>query len=468
MMGMHNPLISMYGWRGSRNRNPKLLVQLPRQCEREYKSIRQLPEETSTDFMKRFLRLASFLGAKAGTQEEQAKHFKWGLNDFVLDRILNTEFTDVALVANAARNIEIFRDRSKIEGNNKRDRDGHRIRPSDTPSQGSNQRAYDQRDSDRYGNGGRYGNRDMYGSNIGRNDRQGNGSDRQGKACHRATGACFECVEVGHLAKDYKKSNEHGDQPMLNIQGYILCNPLTDKFMDFNPRVEFAHRIALISDDIYKSAAENFGGDYMNTAKANSLCLNSLQRYEEIAVLVQRASLVTCLHCCNVELVAISIELMPSLLSEEKAYYHQLKMILSSWRIRHLQAMSYNNTIGLPVVHTSQGVINQYNVALSSYFNVSYPFTPNMGFVNFQQFNMAESISHPIPLNLAQPNNLGYVYLQSGLGHYCPSPAQPASYMTHPQANLVSSVPIQPAQVQPQPGQIPIQQAHPYSYPQAF
>ncbi|GKD00515.1 zinc finger, CCHC-type, retrotransposon gag domain protein [Tanacetum coccineum] len=79
-------------------------------CEREYKSIRQLPEETSTDFMKRFLRLAGFLGAKAGTQEEQAKHFKWGLNDFVLDRILNTEFTDVAQVANAARNIEIFRD----------------------------------------------------------------------------------------------------------------------------------------------------------------------------------------------------------------------------------------------------------------------------------------------------------------------------------------------------------------------
>ncbi|GJY63766.1 putative reverse transcriptase domain-containing protein [Tanacetum coccineum] len=95
-------------------------------CEREYKSIRQLPEETSTDFMKRFLRLAGFLGAKAGTQEEQAKHFKWGLNDFVLDRILNTEFTDVAQVANAARNIEIFRDRSKNEGNNKRDRDGHR------------------------------------------------------------------------------------------------------------------------------------------------------------------------------------------------------------------------------------------------------------------------------------------------------------------------------------------------------
>nr|GEV10360.1 zinc finger, CCHC-type, retrotransposon Gag domain protein [Tanacetum cinerariifolium] len=230
-------------------------------CEREYKSIRQLPKETSIDFMKRFLRLAGFLGAKAGTQEEQAKHFKWGLNDFILDRILNTEFTNVAQVANATRNVEIFRDMPKNEGNNKRDRDGHRIRSSDTPAQGSNQRAYDRRDSDIYGNGGRYGNKDWYGNNKGRSDRQGsdrhgNGSDKRststqrvwrdqdqqvrgqqygrsygsssqrgysdyassppcticrklhpGKACHRATGACFECGEVGHLAKDCKKGS---------------------------------------------------------------------------------------------------------------------------------------------------------------------------------------------------------------------------------------------------------------------
>ncbi|GKB23850.1 putative nucleotidyltransferase, ribonuclease H, partial [Tanacetum coccineum] len=211
-------------------------------CEREYKSIRQLPEETSTDFMKRFLRLAGFLGAKAGTQEEQAKHFKWGLNDFVLDRILNTEFTDVAQVANAARNIEIFRDRSKNEGNNKRDRDGHRIRPSDIPSQGSNQRAYDRRNSERYGNNDRYndrqGNSDrqgnnrqrswrdrdqqvrgqQYGRSYGSSSQQGNsnqasiptcnqcGKRHPGDTCYKATGACFICGQGGHLAKDCGKN----------------------------------------------------------------------------------------------------------------------------------------------------------------------------------------------------------------------------------------------------------------------
>nr|GFB64366.1 zinc finger, CCHC-type, retrotransposon Gag domain protein [Tanacetum cinerariifolium] len=35
--------------------------------------------ETSTEFMQRFLRLAGFLRAAAGTEEEQAKNFQWGL-----------------------------------------------------------------------------------------------------------------------------------------------------------------------------------------------------------------------------------------------------------------------------------------------------------------------------------------------------------------------------------------------------
>nr|GFB60916.1 zinc finger, CCHC-type, retrotransposon Gag domain protein [Tanacetum cinerariifolium] len=47
--------------------------------KREYHSIRQTDTETSTEFMQRFLRLAGFLRATAGTEEERAKNFWWGL-----------------------------------------------------------------------------------------------------------------------------------------------------------------------------------------------------------------------------------------------------------------------------------------------------------------------------------------------------------------------------------------------------
>nr|GFD46539.1 zinc finger, CCHC-type, retrotransposon Gag domain protein [Tanacetum cinerariifolium] len=90
--------------------------------EREYHTIRQKDGELTGEFMKRFLRLAGFVGKKAGLPEEQAKHFKWALSDWILDGIVNTKFTDVAQVANAGRNIELLRERGGV--NNKRNRDG--------------------------------------------------------------------------------------------------------------------------------------------------------------------------------------------------------------------------------------------------------------------------------------------------------------------------------------------------------
>nr|GEZ95401.1 hypothetical protein [Tanacetum cinerariifolium] len=74
-------------------------------------SIRQTSSETSTEFMQRFLRLAGFLGSAAGTEEEQAKNFQWGLRRSTLNHLMCMSYTDVAQVANAARNYEILHER---------------------------------------------------------------------------------------------------------------------------------------------------------------------------------------------------------------------------------------------------------------------------------------------------------------------------------------------------------------------
>nr|GEY12917.1 hypothetical protein [Tanacetum cinerariifolium] len=63
--------------------------------KREYHSIRQTNTETSTEFMKRFLRLAGFLGAAAGTEEEQAKNFQWGLRRSTLNHLMCMSYTDM-------------------------------------------------------------------------------------------------------------------------------------------------------------------------------------------------------------------------------------------------------------------------------------------------------------------------------------------------------------------------------------
>nr|GFB25610.1 hypothetical protein [Tanacetum cinerariifolium] len=104
--------------------------------KREYHSIRQTNTEKSTEFMQRFLRLAGFLGTAAGTEEEQAKNFQWGLRRSTLNHLMCMSYTDVAQVANAARNYEIHheRDDDDAERPDKRQKSGDRYQPTSQQS----------------------------------------------------------------------------------------------------------------------------------------------------------------------------------------------------------------------------------------------------------------------------------------------------------------------------------------------
>nr|GFC33126.1 hypothetical protein [Tanacetum cinerariifolium] len=86
--------------------------------------------------------------------EEQAKNFQWGLRRSTLNHLMCMSYTDVAQVANAARNYEILheRDDEDIERPDKRQKSGDRHQPT---SQQSSHRSHghnnDRHGSDRRG-----------------------------------------------------------------------------------------------------------------------------------------------------------------------------------------------------------------------------------------------------------------------------------------------------------------------------
>nr|GFA67685.1 zinc finger, CCHC-type, retrotransposon Gag domain protein [Tanacetum cinerariifolium] len=181
--------------------------------KREYHSIRQTNTETSTEFMQRFLRLAGFLGAAASTEEEQAKNFQWGLRRSTLNHLMCMSYTDVAQVANAARNYEILheRDDDDAERPDKRQKSGDRHQPT---SQQSSHRNHghnnDRHGSDRRGGGDNHrSSNKSYSGNNNRNSGNGRDQRNRGQQSNRPADSGFQ---------QSKGSSEGYSYPMVNTR----------------------------------------------------------------------------------------------------------------------------------------------------------------------------------------------------------------------------------------------------------
>lgn len=92
-------------------------------------------------------------------------------------------------------------------------------------------------------------------------------------------GVSYSGVVIPIITQDIYNGNEAGNKPRINIKGYMIGNPLTDRNIDFNSRIPYANRFALLSDQLYEATKENCLGDYMNPG--NALCARDLTGVDE-------------------------------------------------------------------------------------------------------------------------------------------------------------------------------------------
>nr|GFC50543.1 hypothetical protein [Tanacetum cinerariifolium] len=138
--------------------------------------------------------------AAAGTEEEQEKNFQWGLRRSTLNHLMCMSYTDVAQVANAARNYEILheRDDDDAERPDKRQKIGDRHQLT---TQQSSHRNHGH-NNDRHGSE-RRGSQQSRGSSEGYSYPVCTTCGRRHPGeCRRAAGTCFKCGQDGHLQKD--------------------------------------------------------------------------------------------------------------------------------------------------------------------------------------------------------------------------------------------------------------------------
>ncbi|KAH9689974.1 serine carboxypeptidase-like 18 [Citrus sinensis] len=95
-------------------------------------------------------------------------------------------------------------------------------------------------------------------------------------------GDSYSGITVPPLVQQISNENEEGIKPLINLQGYILGNPKTDKIVDKNSQIPFAHGMGLISNELYESLKITCGGDYANIDPSNVDCLNDNQAFSEL------------------------------------------------------------------------------------------------------------------------------------------------------------------------------------------
>ncbi|KAK2664837.1 hypothetical protein Ddye_003411 [Dipteronia dyeriana] len=90
-------------------------------------------------------------------------------------------------------------------------------------------------------------------------------------------GDSYSGITVPVVVQEISDGMDMGQEPRMNLKGYVLGNPATDLHKDLNSRIRFAYLKALISYEIYKSTKRNCKGEYVNVDPSNGLCLANLE-----------------------------------------------------------------------------------------------------------------------------------------------------------------------------------------------
>ncbi|XP_056843164.1 serine carboxypeptidase-like 12 isoform X5 [Raphanus sativus] len=92
---------------------------------------------------------------------------------------------------------------------------------------------------------------------------------------------------VPALVQKISKGNYICCKPLINLQGYVLGNPVTYPEFELNYRIPFSHGMSLISDELYESLNTNCKGVYVNVDPRNTKCLELVAEYHKIAMMTK-------------------------------------------------------------------------------------------------------------------------------------------------------------------------------------
>ncbi|KAL3649257.1 carbohydrate-binding module 1 protein [Castilleja foliolosa] len=93
------------------------------------------------------------------------------------------------------------------------------------------------------------------------------------------SGESYAGIYVPTLAYEVAQGIDAGVKPIINFQGYMVGNGVTDDVFDGNALVPFAHGMGLISDELFETVNAECKGNYFNPTGEN--CQSQLEKVDD-------------------------------------------------------------------------------------------------------------------------------------------------------------------------------------------
>ncbi|XP_018458479.2 serine carboxypeptidase-like 14 [Raphanus sativus] len=94
-------------------------------------------------------------------------------------------------------------------------------------------------------------------------------------------GNSYSGMMIPAIVQEISNGNYICCKPQINLQGYVLGNPVTNGDLDNNTRIPFAHGMALISDELFESMKKSCGENYINVDPQNTECLKLVKDFNK-------------------------------------------------------------------------------------------------------------------------------------------------------------------------------------------
>ncbi|CAM8904269.1 unnamed protein product [Rhodiola kirilowii] len=101
-------------------------------------------------------------------------------------------------------------------------------------------------------------------------------------------GDSYGGVYVPLVTRKVLERNMEGVKPSFNLKGYIVGSPVADDTTNNNYKIDFAHRLALISDELYDRLKVSCNGIYINVQPSNVECTEALITYNLLIQDIQK------------------------------------------------------------------------------------------------------------------------------------------------------------------------------------